>query len=153
VCARACALARVFFFNSFKGSLSSTCSPPFFGSLFFHLIIFPRTFSSRASLLLPSRSPSHSPRPPASRRQVPHGSTAATDALAEALERAKSRFPRFFERRKLSTGGPLRAASESGLEVVLEEGDAIFFPAFWFHHTESLELSFSLGYRYLDVKV
>jgi hypothetical protein len=37
--------------------------------------------------------------------------------------------------------------------VVLEEGDAIFFPAFWFHHTESLELSFSLGYRYLDVKV
>ena len=73
--------------------------------------------------------------------------------MTEALERAKSRFPRFFERRKLSTGGPLRAASESGLEVVLEEGDAIFFPAFWFHHTESLELSFSLGYRYLDVKV
>ena len=73
--------------------------------------------------------------------------------MAEALERAKSRFPRFFERRKLSTGAPLRAASESGLEVVLEEGDAIFFPAFWFHHTESLELSFSLGYRYLDVKV
>jgi hypothetical protein len=38
------------------------------------------------------------------------------------------------------------------MEVVLEEGDAIFFPAFWFHYTETLDLSFSLGYRFLDLQ-
>ena len=38
------------------------------------------------------------------------------------------------------------------MEVVLGEGDAIFFPAYWFHYTESLDLSFSLGYRFLELQ-
>ena len=78
-----------------------------------------------------------------------------------ATQYARARFPRFFEApagaRHAGQGSAgeervVRPASESGMEVVLEEGDAIFFPAYWFHYTESLDLSFSLGYRYLDVR-
>ena len=48
-----------------------------------------------------------------------------------------ARFPRFAE-----VEGMAR-------EAVLEEGDVVFFPARWYHHVESLTLSFSIGGRYV----
>lgn len=85
-------------------------------------------------------------------RNVAHlrGSGGAEQRKEAALEYARHRFPRFFDAQGSAGGGS--AASESGMEVVLEEGDAIFFPAFWFHYTETLDLSFSLGYRFLDLQ-
>ena len=89
------------------------------------------------------------------------GSGNASKQREAALKYARARFPRFFQAPEGSSGSgqgrgdegrALRPASESGMEVLLEEGDAIFFPAYWFHYTESMDLSFSLGYRYLDLR-
>jgi hypothetical protein len=85
--------------------------------------------------------------------QVPSGSGGVEEERNAAIEYACRRFPRFFEARQVEGGGGgSRSAFESGMEVVLGEGDAIFFPAYWFHYTESLDLSFSLGYRFLELQ-
>ena len=74
--------------------------------------------------------------PPPAPGQDPAGARAA------ALARQAARFPGFF-----AAGG----AAGAGLEAELGPGDAIFFPAYWFHYTETLDTSFSLGYRYFGL--
>ncbi len=64
--------------------------------------------------------------------------TSSASSRSEALAELSRRFPRFVDR-----------AASSALEAVVRPGDAVFFPAYWFHYTETLSLSFSLGYRYL----
>uniref|UniRef100_A0A7S0LX10 JmjC domain-containing protein n=1 Tax=Cryptomonas curvata TaxID=233186 RepID=A0A7S0LX10_9CRYP len=59
----------------------------------------------------------------------------------EHLAEQRRQFPAFFAQ-----------AADEAEEALLGPGDAVFFPAFWFHHTESLDLSFSVGFRYFSVR-
>ncbi|KAL1498886.1 hypothetical protein AB1Y20_013410 [Prymnesium parvum] len=62
----------------------------------------------------------------------------------------RSRVGLYTDREERHERFPLFSQIESlAMEVTLEEGDCVFFPAFWSHHVESLSLSFSIGCRYV----